>query len=113
MEGGWFDQEAIEQERLDADMLQAQYESEGMEFGRRLRKAQQLFEQGKFAEAAEWCPHGGGYPLNSPAAENDGDPMAGTDPDAWRRMDCGSRMKGHDPLVDMTVIVPCELFLVQ
>jgi len=105
MEGGWFDSEAIEQERLDADILQAQYEEEGNRFARQLRESERLNEAGQAAEAAEACPHGFGYPLDSPAAENEGDPFAGQN--GWRCLHCGSRL-ADSVHAGAKVLVPCE-----
>jgi hypothetical protein len=103
MEGGWFDEEAIEQERFDADLLQAQYEREGNEFWRQLQRAKKLREEGKLQEAAEACPHSGGYPLDSLAAGYNEDPHKGEN--GFRCVDCGSRVT--DIMGD--VLVACEI----
>jgi hypothetical protein len=101
-----YEMEAIEQERFDADMLQAQYEAEGREFGRKQKLSERLRAEGKLVEAAEACPHSGGYPLASLAAEHANDPHVGED--GYRCCDCGSRMSAS-PWDGATVTVPCEV----
>lgn len=91
MEGDpWAEIEAMEDERFEADLLQAQYEAEGREHGRRERLMRKLYAEGKLAEAAEACPHGGGYPLDSEAAANEHDPFVGEA--GVRCTTCGSRL---------------------
>jgi Rieske Fe-S protein len=107
MEGGWFDDEAIQQERWDADLEQAQFEAEGNEFWRRIQRMKKLYEEGDLAAAAATCPHGGGYPLDSPAAGYADDPNEGEQ--GFRCCDCGSRFD-KSPLGDGgRVTVPCEI----
>lgn len=88
MDGGWMDQEAIDQERFDADREQAQLEAEGRSYAKRSRRAAQLRAAGRLVEASAMCPHGGGYPLDSLAARNAKDPRAGQP--GIRCYDCGS-----------------------
>jgi hypothetical protein len=107
MEGGWFDDEAIEQERFDADVLQAQYEAEGNEYARRERRMKRLRAEARWAEAAQACPHGGGFPLDSPAAQHDADPSAGES--GWRCWGCGSRLN-VSPWDGGHVVAPCETY---
>lgn len=89
MEGGWFDSEAIEAERFDADLEMASLEAEGNRMAARSARSRELRATDKAASAAA-CPHGGGYPLNALAAEHSNDPNAGED--GWRCSDCGSRL---------------------
>ena len=105
-EGGWFDQEAIDAERFDADIEMAEFEAVARRHARRGVKMRTLRAAGKFAEAAAVCPHGGGYPLDSPAATNAKDPHAGEK--GWRCSDCGSRLE-KDPWEGGRVTVPCEV----
>jgi hypothetical protein len=74
MSGGWFDEEAIADERFEADMLMASYEEEGRRYAAAGRKAKLLYFAGDLEGAAKACPHGGGYPLASLAAGYEGDP---------------------------------------
>lgn len=97
--------EALEQERWDADLLQAQYEAEGREFGLRQHQSELLRAEGNLEAAAAKCPHSGGYPLDSLAAENEGDPNQGEE--GWRCWDCGSRLT-VSYWDGGTVLVPCE-----
>jgi hypothetical protein len=106
MEGGWFDSEAIEQERFDADLLQAQYEAEGREFARAKRRVFAALDKGDYEAAYLACPHGGGYPLRSPAALHANDPAPPEEyPEgAVRCLDCGGILTdwawdGGDPFV--------------
>lgn len=90
MEGGWFDTEAIEAERFDADMEMARFEEEGARYAARSRRSAALRAAGDLEGAAEACPHGSGYPLNSLAAEHSADPYSGCG--GWRCSECGSRL---------------------
>lgn len=106
MEGGWFDDEAIQQERWDAALEQAQFEAEGREYALRMHQSRLLRGEGNLAAAARKCPHSGGYPLDSPAANYEGDPNEGDD--GWRCSDCGSRLSAS-PWDGGEVTVPCEV----
>lgn len=107
MEGGWFDEEAIEQERLDADIEQAQFEEESRRFWDRVKMMKGLYGEGKLPEAASTCPHGGGYPLDSLAANYNDDPNEGEN--GWRCCDCGSRLSTAPFEGEAKVLVPCEI----
>lgn len=63
--------EVIQQERMDADRLQAQYEAESNEYWRLEREAQRLLDEGKIPEAVAACPHGGGCGLTGSCAKDD------------------------------------------
>jgi len=62
---------------------------------------------GDVAGAAAACFHGWGYPLNSLAATNVRDPLAGGD--GYRCIDCGSVLD-RDPFITRTVrvLLPCQ-----
>lgn len=101
-----YEMEAIEDERRAADMEMAQFEAEGARFWSKVEKMRELRAAGDFAAAAAMCPHGGGYPLDSPAAKNEADPFAGEE--GVRCSDCGSRLSAFD-WDGGVVTVPCEL----
>lgn len=92
--------EVIHYERLDADMLQAQYEAEGNAYARREARVQQLLTEGRNDEATAVCPHGGGYGLADPrqpsgaslAAQWNEDPRGGED--GFRCGTCGAHVTG-------------------
>jgi len=99
MEGGWFDPEAIESERLDADMEQAELEREGNLAARALRRMRKLRAAGKLAEAAAACTHGwtrGHGPWPRPAGA----------PDDNVCNHCGSVIRGFGR--DAEVLEPCR-----
>lgn len=98
----WFDPEAIETERLDADIEQANLEAAGRESARGHKRMLALRAAGDLAGAARACPHGGGYPLNSLAAQNSNDPKAGQQ--GFRCSDCGSILTEWAG----TVLAPCD-----
>jgi hypothetical protein len=104
--------EAIWLDRMDADLLQAQYEAEGNAYARRQRRMESLRAEGMLVEAAEACNHGSGFPLDSIAA-SEGTTGFGVDPFAgeagYRCVDCGSRLSGSPWDGDVTVLVPCEV----
>lgn len=106
-EGGWFDAEAIEAERLDADMEQAALVAAGARYARRQRQSVRLRAAGDLAGAARACPHGGGYPLRSLAAQRSNDPAAGQE--GVRCDGCGSRLSDFPFNGECTVLVPCEI----
>lgn len=97
-----YDPEAVYQ---DADIEQAQFEADGARLAADRRESERLAAEGNLVEAAEMCPHGGGYPLDSPAALNDGDPNAGEH--GVRCSDCGSRLSAF-AWEGGEVLVPCE-----
>jgi hypothetical protein len=92
----------------DADFEQRAFEEESRVFVANLRRSEKLRASGKLAEAADACPHGGGFPLDSLAARNDNDPNAGED--GYRCRDCGSRLSAS-PWDGGYVTVPCEVAL--
>lgn len=101
----WNDDEAIEQERWDSDMEQAQFEAEGNRLAALKAKSDKALAEGDKEAAANLCPHGGGYPLDSPAAHNNDDPNAGED--GVRCYDCGSRLSAF-VWDGGKVLIPCE-----
>src|SRR5579872_2685438 len=112
MDGGpWMEQEALEDERFEADVLQARLEVEGRRCDRAYRRMRTLRTAGRLAEAASVCPHGGGFPLDSIAAR-EGTTAFGIDPHAgesgWRCVECGSRLSAS-PWDDGVVTHPCEV----
>jgi hypothetical protein len=107
MEGGWFDSEAIEAERMDADIEMAELEARGNSIYRRMKRAKALFVAGDIAAAARACPHQGGYPLRSQAAQNSGDPAFGVS-DWVRCNDCGSVLTSFPWNGAATVVEPCS-----
>jgi hypothetical protein len=91
-----------------ADYDQAAMEAEGRADSRARRRSEQLAAAGDLAAAARACPHGGGYPLASPAARNARDPRAGES--GFRCDDCGSVLD-LDPFWhpdECAVVHPCE-----
>ena len=105
----WNDDEAIEAERWEADQQQAELEAAGNRHWRRIKKMRALRAAGKLAEAAEMCPHGHGYPLNSLAAEHNNDPRKGEA--GVRCHECGSVLTEWSPALggNGVVLYPCEL----
>jgi hypothetical protein len=108
-EGGWNDPEAIDSERMDADMEMADLQAAGNASYRRLKRAKQLYDKGDKMGAAKMCPHGWSYPLNSIAAREGTtghiDPKAGGVGE--RCIHCGSVVNdafSHNP----TIIEPCS-----
>jgi hypothetical protein len=101
------DQEAIEYERLDSDIEQAELEACGRTYWRSVKRMRELRNAGRLSDAALACPHGGGYPLASLAARNANDPRAGESGE--RCCDCGSVIE-RDPETwrVMRIIHPCE-----
>lgn len=100
------EQEALEQERRDADIEMAELYAAGREASRRRSRSERLFAAGRLMEAAEACPHGGGYPLDSIAARNAGDPRAGQS--GVRCDSCGSVLSGFRWDGPVTVVHPCD-----
>ena len=101
----FYDPEAVIQ---DADIEQAELEAAGRAYSRRLRRARILFNQGRIGEASVMCPHGGGYPLKSPAAKNSEDPREGEE--GVRCCDCGSVLSHFEYQSDapIRIIHMCE-----
>jgi hypothetical protein len=93
--------------REQADYEQAELEAAGAAYARATRRVKALVAMGKKEEAARYCPHGGGYPLNSLAAKNSKDPRAGQA--GHRCLDCGSVLDRPSYVSGAVVLVPCEL----
>jgi hypothetical protein len=104
--GGWFDAEAIADERMDADMEMASLEAAGRRASRGRKRMVALRAAGDLDGAAKACRHGGGYPLDSLAARNAADPRAGEP--GVRCLDCGSVLSAW-PWDGGTVTAPCEI----
>lgn len=93
-------------DRMDADIMQNDFENAGRNLDRRYKKFKQLIQAGDVSGAASICPHLAGYPLDSVAASNSNDPQQGQS--GWRCTDCGSRVEpGYGE--DRAVLVPCEI----
>lgn len=60
MGGGWFDRDAIDAERFDADVEQAELEAAGREHYRLRRRSLGKLLKGDPVGAAALCPHGSG-----------------------------------------------------
>jgi hypothetical protein len=97
MTGGWFDPEAIDGERIDADIEQASLEEQGRDHSRLLRVMERLRAAGRLAEAAAACPHGWTGPL--PAGHTQ------WAPGACLCQDCGSVIQGFGRTA--VVLMPC------
>lgn len=100
------DPEAIIQ---DADIEAAEFEAAAADHVRSLRAMRRARAAGDLARAARLCPHGWGYPTDSPAAVNSSDPRAGTL--GYRCLNCGSWLD-RDPFRfprEARAVVPCEL----
>ena len=107
-DGSW------DMEREQADYDQAALEEAGNRHARTVRKVKAMLAtaEGLTADplaasnirwqAANLCPHGGGYGLNGSAAVDAGDPRAGEM--GYRCHDCGSVVT--DIMGD--VLIPCE-----
>jgi len=99
-EGGWFDSEAIEAERLDADLEQAELERAGARHHRARARSRALRAQGKLAEAAAACPHGWRGPVEPDADGRVTAALASVklSRDLARRCyECGSVLQELDP----------------
>ena len=113
MEGDPMDElEAEEEERMErrweADIEQASMEAEGNRHWRKIDRMMALRKEGKLIEAAELCPHSGGYPLMSLAADLNRDPREGEE--GVRCGYCGSVINGFRNEVDEVVVMfPCEI----
>lgn len=93
--------------RRDADILQAELEAAGNRAGRAYRRMAKLYLADLIEQAADACPHGWVYPLDSVAASEVDDPRRGER--GFRCIECGSAL-GSDPMEGpAVVVVPCEL----
>jgi|10_taG_2_1085330.scaffolds.fasta_scaffold21191_9 hypothetical protein len=90
----------------DADFEMREMEAQGREHRRKVNRSQALRDEGKWDEAAEACPHSGGYSSPSKAAERADDPRK--DEKGFRCGTCGSFLSG-DPWEDYTIIAACEI----
>ena len=90
----YYDQEAIDSERLDADIEMAELEAAGRSAARRVKRAHSLREQGRLAEAAAICPHGW---------------TRRYEPNPEHRVcyDCGSVISYADDTRAAVVVMPC------
>jgi hypothetical protein len=102
MSGGWFDEDAIASERLDADIEMAELQAAGRDYARSHRRMVKLLAAGDKVGAAKACMHGSGYPLDSLAARNSSDPRAGDK--GLRCTGCGSILTEWRG----AVLEPCE-----
>jgi hypothetical protein len=111
MSEGFFDDEETPRGYREADFEQAELEAAGRDYSRARKRMLALVAQGKYAEAAKACTHGGGYPTNSPAAQNSKDPRAGQP--GYRCSDCGSYFAKARDYMDLRrgaeATAPCEL----
>jgi len=110
----WFDPEALEAERQEADFDQAALEASGRWHATRLRAARSALRRGDKERAAKLCPHGWRQELKGSGARED----ARHGQEGFRCLDCGSYLRA---LVDpeepnrpawaarfVEVVVPCE-----
>ena len=93
----FYDDEAIAQERFDADCDMSDLIEAGNEAARLIREGDKLRAAGRHFDAAKRCPHNGGYGLSGTMATDRNDPHAGTL--GFRCCDCGARMD-RDPWVE-------------
>jgi hypothetical protein len=95
--------EALADERMEADMQMAELEAAGREFTRRIRAAKAAYLAGDKDKAARLCPHSSGYStLKHPNCQ---DPMKGAE--GARCSCCGSRLR--ELRRGAEVLVPCEI----
>ena len=87
----------------DADIEQAEFIEQSRRYASRLRASRRATDP---AKQARLCPHGGGYPLKSIAAERAADPRHGED--GFRCSDCGSVLSGDPWDEDVKVLYPSE-----
>ena len=101
--GGFgYDPEAIYQ---DADIEMWELQSAAHEAEAMQRKSEKLKAAGDLMAAAEACPHGWGYPLNSPAAADNADPREGEKGERCHH--CNSVVSDVQDL-HSEVLHPCE-----
>lgn len=108
MRGNYEGPDGWDMEREQADFDQADMEAQGRAHGKKVKRFQVLKAEGKLQEAAEACPHSGGYPLDSLAARNAGDPREGQS--GIRCSDCQSVVSCFPWSGEPEVIHPCEDF---
>ena len=78
--------EQIYFEKLDADMLQAQFEAEGRALALRMGRVEKLLAEGRRDEATATCPHGHLGLLTGSCSEDD--PRYGES--GYRCYECGA-----------------------
>jgi hypothetical protein len=100
----WWEAALAERESY-ADAYQARLDLDDRNTSAARARSRWMEIRGDFDAAAEECPHDGGYPLKSPAAEWNRDPHAGEP--GVRCHDCGSRLTTW-PWHNGRVIAPCE-----
>jgi len=86
VDGGWFDPEALESERKEADFEQAALEASGRWHATRLRAARSALRRGDKERAAKLCPHGWRQELKGSGGRDD----ARHGQEGFRCLDCGS-----------------------
>jgi hypothetical protein len=103
MAGFSYDPEAIIQE---ADIEMAHLEAQGRAYAAKQESSKKALRAGDLMLAAQRCPHGGGYPLDSLAAKNNNDPRQGEQ--GVRCTDCGSVVSGFPWDGDVEIMHACE-----
>ncbi len=106
MEGGWFDSEALESERFDADREMASLERQGIRAAAAAKRSAAFRSAGELVKAADACRHGWGYGTPGLAADHAGDPRAKER--GFRCHNCGSFLSAS-PWDGGRVLYPCEL----
>lgn len=91
----------------DADWEMYELEQTGNYLSRLKRKMLAAYDAGNLKLAAQNCLHGWTYPLNSPAAEYEGDPRLGQKGN--RCCTCGSAILGGQYEGFVEIISPCEI----
>jgi Cyclin-dependent kinase inhibitor 3 (CDKN3) len=103
-DAAWW-QAALDERDSYADAYQARLERDELNYSAARARSRWEEIRGDLDAAARECPHDGGYPLRSLAAEYNDDPNAGED--GVRCHDCGSRLTTW-PWHNGVVLAPCE-----
>ena len=102
-----YEDEAIDSDRLDADTLLSELQAAGRNADQKYRRMEWLRDIDLDPEgAAEICPHGWIYPLDSRAAVEMRDPSAGQP--GVRCQHCGSIIDRPPYEGPVTVLYPCQ-----